>query len=333
MAAPNPTRVQSLAQWARSRLSSRVMPNHGKAEDGGALSAPTRTGGSGLQGNATGQRGWHALWRTVSHGGRSSDGSAPCIHSQARSLCFSCSPRNQCRSDSPPRPFATGVSHSPFRPVNPRNLWLFLCMAVTQSLMAGDLQSWSDVDITVLDTDPVELTVGGTVRLRNSLGSLYDRRATTEATVALSDRLDLRLAYLLRNQALPKFVFGSDHRLVAGLSYPILRRSVTLVGTTLYERHLGRPDIPDFNRYRQQVDLEQSCAPVSPWFHQSLAFRRTGFIRTRSRFGFRWRFASGHSLRGAYQFESYSSSSTWRPRHTIVTEWKYDLVSKDRRPR
>ncbi len=219
------------------------------------------------------------------------------------------------------------------RSVPVQGLLLCLYLLTTPSLVAGDLESWSDVDVRILDTDPVEVTVGGVARIRESLRSLYDRRATAKLAVALSDDVDLRLDYILREQVLPEFGFGSDHRLVAGLRYPILQRALTVVGTTLYERHFGRPDILDFNRYRQQVDMERPSAPISPWFHQSLAFRREGFVRTRSRLGFRWRFASGHALKGAYQFESFASGAAWRPRHAIVTEWRYDLVTGERRSR
>ena len=211
-------------------------------------------------------------------------------------------------------------------------VFLILCLslAMARSLSGGDLQSWSEARVKVLDSDQVELVVGGVARIRDSLGSLYDRRAVAEAETTLTDRLGVKLGYVLRDHTLPGFGFGSDHRLVAGLTYPILQRAVSVGGTTLYERHIGRPDVADFSRYRQQFDLERLRVRVSPWLHQSLAFRREGFIRSRSRLGFRWRFASGHSLKGAYQFESIEGGTAWRPRHAIYTEWSYDLAPSEK---
>ena len=212
----------------------------------------------------------------------------------------------------------------------PGFLVLCLFLAMAKSLSAEDLQSWSEARIKVLDTHQVEVVVGGVARVRDSPGSLYDRRATAEAETALTDRFGVKLGYVLRNHTLPGFGVGSDHRLVAGLTYPILQQTVSVSGTTLYERHVGRPDVPDFSRYRQQFDVERLGVRVSPWLHQSMAFRREGFIRSRSRLGLRWRFASGHSLKSAYQFESIERGPAWRPRHAIYTEWSYELVPSEK---
>lgn len=207
---------------------------------------------------------------------------------------------------------------------------LGLVLMTAHSLAAGDLQSWTDLELGVVETDRVEWIVGGVARIRDSLGSVYDRRATTEAEIALNDRLALKLGYVLRNRTRPGFAFGWDHRLVAGLTYPILQKALAVEGTTLYERHIGRPDIPDFNRYRQQFEVERPADRVSPWLHQSLAFKNEGFIRSRSRFGLRWVFGSGHSLKGAYQLESIKSGATWRPRHAIYTEWSFNMAASEK---
>ena len=114
-------------------------------------------------------------------------------------------------------------------------------------------------------------------------------------------------------------------------TYPLLQRGVHIEGTTLYERHIGRPDVPDFNRYRQQIKMERPRARVSPWLYQSVAFERRGFVRSRSRLGVRWRFTAGHALRGAYQYESIRAGATWRPRHAIYSEWSFDLTTSRRR--
>ena len=206
---------------------------------------------------------------------------------------------------------------------------LVLLAPVQRPLAADDVQSWTDVDVRVLEAGRIAWTVGGVARIRDSLGSVYDRRAQTDVDVALTDLLTVTLGYILRNHVPTDAGFDSNHRLSAGLSYPILRRGVRVEGTTLYERHVGRPDVPDFNRYRQQVELERPRARLSPWFYQSVAFKRRGFVRSRSRMGVRWRFTAGHSVRGGYQYESIREGAAWRPRHAIYSEWSLDLTASD----
>lgn len=194
---------------------------------------------------------------------------------------------------------------------------------------ADDVQSWTEVEVGVPASDRIDWTVGGVARIRDSLGSVYDRRAGTDVEFRLSDLASVAFGYILLHRAPSGFGSGHawDHRLSAGLTYPLLRRGVRVEGTTLYERHLGRPDVPDFNRYRQQVELELPGAQLSPWLYQSLAFVRRGFVRSRSRVGLRWRLGSGHSFIGAYQFERRRSGADWRPRHAVVSEWSIDLAA------
>ena len=211
---------------------------------------------------------------------------------------------------------------------------LLMGLLGARSAVADDVQSWTEVEIGVLSSDRIDWTVGGVARIRDSLGSVYDRRARTDVEFGLSDVASVTLGYILLNRARNGFGsgFGRDHRLHAALSYPLLRRGVRIEGTTLYERHIGRRD-SDYNRYRQQVELERPAARVSPWLHQSLAFERQGFVRSRSRVGIRWRLASGHSFIGAYQFERRRSGAAWRPRHAVLSEWSLDLAARRAVPR
>ena len=209
----------------------------------------------------------------------------------------------------------------------PRILTLGLVLLTASSLGADDLQSWTDLELGLVKTERVEWSVGGVARIRDSLGSVYDRRATTGVGIKLNDSLGLELGYVLRNRTRSGFGFGWDHRPFVGLSYPILRRAVAVKGKTLYERHIGRPDTRDFNRYRQQFEIERPAARVSPWLYQSLAFKNEGFVRSRSRFGLRWAVGSGHSLKVAYQFESIKSGTARRPRHAVYTEWSFSLAT------
>lgn len=207
---------------------------------------------------------------------------------------------------------------------------LFTFLLGARPAVADDLQSWTEVGVGVLTVDRIDWTIGGVARIRDSLGSVYDRRARTDVEFTLSDLASVALGYILLNRTRTDFGsgFGWDHRLHAGLTYPLLRRGVRVEGTTLYERHVGRRDSGDFNRYRQQVELERPSARVSPWLHQSLAFERRGFVRSRSRVGFRWRLGSGHSFIGAYQFERRRSGAAWRPRHAVLSEWSLALGAR-----
>lgn len=200
---------------------------------------------------------------------------------------------------------------------------IVLCLFEPHSATADDLQSWTEVEIGVFESEQITWTIRGVTRIRDSLGSVYDRRANTVVDFTLTDLVDISLGYVLRNRTRSGFGYHWDHRLLMGVTYPILRRGVTVKGTTLYERHIGRPDVSDFNRYRQQIEVECPDARVSPWFYQSIAFVRRGFVRSRLRVGIRWRFPFGHSFKGAYQFESIKYGIIWLPRHTIYSEWSF----------
>ena len=128
--------------------------------------------------------------------------------------------------------------------------------------------SWTDVDLRVFESDRIAWSARGVARVQDALQSLYDRRVETDVDLVLSDLVGVTLGYVLLNRAPTGVDFGWDHRLRAGLTYPLLRRDFRVDGTTLYERHIGQADVPDFNRYRQQVDVERPRARLSPWFHQ-----------------------------------------------------------------
>ena len=208
-------------------------------------------------------------------------------------------------------------------------LALLFFLVGARPVAAADVQSWTEIELGVLASDRIDWTVGGVARIRDSLGSVYDRRARTDVELTLSDVASVTLGYILLNRAGADSDsgFGRDHRLYAALTYPLLRRGVRVEGTTLYERHVGRRDSGDYNRYRQQVELERPAARVSPWLYQSLAFERRGFVRSRSRVGVRWRLGSGHSFVGAYQFERRRTGAAWRPRHAVLSEWSLDLAA------
>lgn len=195
---------------------------------------------------------------------------------------------------------------------------------------ADDVESWTDAELRVFESDRIAWSARGVARVRDSLESLYDRRAETDVDLVLSELVSVTLGYVLLHRAPTGVDFGWDHRVRAGLTYPLLRRDFRVEGTTLYERHIGQADVPDFNRYRQQVDVERPRARLSPWFHQGVALERRGFMRSRSRMGVRWSFASGDSVRGAYQYERIKVGASWQPRHAVYSEWSFVLGARNR---
>ena len=143
----------------------------------------------------------------------------------------------------------------------------------------------------------------------------------------LSDLVSVTFGYVFLNRAPTGVDFGWDHRVRAGLTYPLLRRDFRVEGTT--ECHIGQADVPDFNRYRQQAEVERPGARPSPWLHQGVALERRGFMQSRSRVGVCWSFASGHSMRGVYHYERIKVGAIWRPRHAIYSEWSFALGVRD----
>lgn len=205
---------------------------------------------------------------------------------------------------------------------------LVLHLAGAPPAAADDVQSWTEVEFGVFETDRIAWTVDGVARIRDSLRSAYDRRVKTEVDFVLNDSATVTFGYVLRNRTRTGFGYRWDHRLQAGVTYPLLRGDFLVEGTTLYERHVGRPDVPDFSRYRQQLEVERPRARLSPWLYTSLGFERRGFMRSRSRVGVRWRFRSGDSVTAAYQFERIKYGTTWRPRHAIYSEWSLTLAAR-----
>jgi hypothetical protein len=193
--------------------------------------------------------------------------------------------------------------------------------AFLPSLSAGDLQTWSDLEYDLVRLGRFQWQVGGRFRFAETIGDLYDRRAVTMIEYGVGKGVIVGGGYVFQHRREGGFSFNQN-RLVAGITYPILRRALTVEGTTLYERHVV--PLSDFNRYKQEFEASQHEKPFSPWVYQQFTFRQgAGFVRSRSRLGFRWK-SSFYSFKAAYQFESLSTGTAWVPRHTIYTEVSID---------
>lgn len=198
--------------------------------------------------------------------------------------------------------------------------YLMLGLVLRGSASAGDLEFWPSIEYTLLESGQLRWRLEGSGRLNDDVQHLYDRRLSTLVERELKWDVRIGGGYVLRSSEFSGFGFRADHRLVGGVSFPLLRGQTSVAVTSLYERHIGRPDIEDFNRYRQRIEIERGRRKLAPFLYEDLTFQqREGFVRSRSRAGLRWQFSSGRSLAVSYQFEASKQQAAWRPRHAIVT--------------
>jgi len=198
--------------------------------------------------------------------------------------------------------------------------YLLAGLVLRGSASAGDLEFWPSIEYTLLESGQLRWRLEGSGRLSDGVQHFYDRRLSTLVETGLKWDVRIGGGYVLRSSEFPGFGFQGDHRLVGGVSLPISRGQTSVAVTSLYERHIGRPDIKDFNRYRQRIEIERGRRKLAPFLYEDLTFQqREGFVRSRSRAGLRWQFSSGRSLAVSYQFEANKQQAAWRPRHAIVT--------------
>jgi len=191
----------------------------------------------------------------------------------------------------------------------------------TSGALAGDVEFWSDGSAEALRVGRLQWILSGGLRIKDSLGDLYDRRVGTVVGVNLGHQTTISAGYLIRNREYGDNDFGWDQRLTAAVGYALLRRSdARIKGLTLYERHFTPGGHTNFNRYRQRFEVESRRKGLSPWLYEDFTFLNRGFVRSRSRAGLLWRTARGYSFAVGYQFETIRdpSGSAWRPRHAIV---------------
>lgn len=194
---------------------------------------------------------------------------------------------------------------------------------------AGDVQSFNTVEYKFLRLGRTEWYAGGGLRLRNGLGDAFDRRVYGGAAVDLGRGLEAEFSYLFRYRESGDLGLKPNRRATASLDYPLYRGRWTLSGKTAYERHFAVPVIPDFNRYRQRLEIERSTGRSTPWLSSEVAFLRDGMSRSRNRAGWKWTTAAGHEISVAYQFESVKDGRAWAPRHAIVTAIEFTRLKRE----
>jgi hypothetical protein len=203
---------------------------------------------------------------------------------------------------------------------------------------AGDVESWNAVRYTVFQRGRAEWSVGGALRVRDSLSDLYDRIFSTKLGIEVGKGVTAYGGYVIRNRDVFDLGTVRQQRLSASLRYPIIGRGdLLLAGETSYERYLTSPPISDYNRYRQRFRFGSDRPGFSPKFYQDFAVLQVGgLLRSRSRAGFQWASAGGYTLSVQYQFETINlpGAHTWHPRHAIVTEFDIDKpIWKSKRER
>ena len=104
--------------------------------------------------------------------------------------------------------------------------------------------------------------------------------------------------------------------IVTGDGFAVLE----LRGGTFNERHFRGDSVPDFNVYRQRVELTSDVRRWAPWIQQDLFFdHERGFFRTRTRIGENWNLRNNKQISFAYQFQyTQNRAGEWTPQHTIV---------------
>ncbi len=204
---------------------------------------------------------------------------------------------------------------------------------------AGDVQSWNSVSYSVLQLGRAEWSVGGQVRVRDSLSDIYDRILGTRFGVEVGKGVTVSAGYLVRSRDIRDFdTTIRQQRVSARINYPLVTRGdLLLEGTTIFERHLTSPPISDYNRYRQRFELGRGRTGFSPRLDQDFAILQShGLMRSRSRAGFQWKSEGGYTLSVQYQFETINlpGTHTWFPVHSIVTEFDIDKpIWKSKRER
>jgi hypothetical protein len=202
-------------------------------------------------------------------------------------------------------------------------------IALSGALVAGDVRSFNSAEVKLFRRGWTEWYAGGGLRFRDGLGDAFDRRIYGGVVVDLGRGVEADFSYLFRYRESDELGLRPDRRATVSVEYPLLRSLWILSGTTSFERHFAAPVTPDFNRYRQRFEVERASSNSTPWLSSEMAFRREGFVRSRSRAGWKWTTAGGHEVSVAYQFESVKDGQAWAPRHAIVTAFEFPRLRSE----
>jgi len=159
--------------------------------------------------------------------------------------------------------------------------------------------------------------IGG-ARSGQAFENWYDYRAGLLFTVRKPKALNLRLGYLWRGTDTANNPLQTEHRFFAGPVIYLHKNKPQVRLISLYERFMGRPGRPDFNRQRHRIDIERSRLGPTPFVSTESFLEETSFVFQRSRAGLRFRERGGVRIDAAYQFETRLTNGAWAPRHAAV---------------
>lgn len=185
-------------------------------------------------------------------------------------------------------------------------------------LEPGVPEYWFQGSKTIFKLGRTDHSLIGVVRARGPLTDWYDLRAGVLSRVKLNPSLYVRLGYLARAHDPMGQGHRLEHRFFAG---PIAdlwwdKPHARYIG--LFERFIGRPGSPDFNRHRHRLDLEMRRLGLSPFVYEEVFLLGGELIRSRTRAGLRYKVSDGRRLDFGYQFEWLKTNRQWGPRHAII---------------
>lgn len=187
------------------------------------------------------------------------------------------------------------------------------------------LAFWGEFIYTVLEREKLVWTVTPSFRTdEQEINGNGVTRFTTEATVALpKEEWELRSRLFVIGRAKEDGGAAFDQRVQFLVRYPLThfwKDQIAVDGGTLYERHFRGDEVPDFNVYRQRVELSADDWKYSPWTQQDFSFDHTrGFYRTRTRLGVLWNFKRNVQIALAYQYQyTQRPFAGWEPQHSLL---------------
>jgi hypothetical protein len=192
-------------------------------------------------------------------------------------------------------------------------------LAACLHVEASGPQVWNSGEFTFYETRWFRADFLSVVRTRNHLTDAFDDRAGAQVVFPIHRRLGIGGGYIKRWVDPNGLGSHAEDRLFFAPRLHLTDDPVKIESVTSLERNFSVRDRPDFNRYRETIDIEKVRRGVSPFFAEQLAFRSDGLVWTRTALGLRWRLPSGFRFEAGYQFESQKIGPVWVPRHAIRT--------------
>jgi hypothetical protein len=192
-------------------------------------------------------------------------------------------------------------------------------LAACLSADAAGPQVWNSSEFTFYETGWFRADLLGVVRSRNHLTDAFDDRLGAQIVFPVRPRLSIGGGYMKRWVDPDGRGAHAEDRVFLAPRLLLAYHPIKIESLTSWERNFSVPGLPDFNRYRETIDVEKVRHGASPFFFEQVSFRDYGLAWTRTAVGLRWRLHSGFRFEAGYQFESQKIAGAWVPRHAIRT--------------